>query len=422
MGILVDFGMDEKGTKEDWLGRLMGLSEPWSVERVSSPAGGRDGYVTVRVKHSGAGLSCPRCGGAAKRHDGHLRAWRDLDLHRRRTKVEAVVPRAKCDACGVVLTVPAPWADHGSRFTVLFEADAIALMKAASISEVAAFLGISWDQAAGIQARAVRRGKGRRAEQCPKRIGVDETSFRKGHRYLTVVNDLDSGAVLHVAERRDKEALAGFLRSLSSPVRLGLELVAMDMHAPYVQAVREQTFAAVAFDKFHVAQALSRGVDEVRRAEQKALGDDAAGLKRTRFLWLRHTAAMTAAARERLAELTRQFARLGRAWSIKEWAMSLWDGDDRKTVEAAWVQWIKRTQRSRLKPMVKVAGMVRRHLQGIVTAVCSGVTNARAESVNAKIQWIKRMAHGCRNMERFKDAILFHLGKLALRPATLVNP
>ena len=413
--------MDENGADEDWLGRLMGVSAPWSVECVGAPEGDGDGYVTVRVKHSGADLSCPKCGASAKRHDGHLRVWRDLDLHQRKTKVEAVVPRAKCDDCGV-LTIPVPWADQGARFTALFEAAAIELMKAASISEAAALLGISWDQAAGIQGRAVRRGKDGRAERTPKRIGVDETSFRKGRRCLTVVNDLDSGAVLHVAERRDKEALASFLRSLSDQVRLGLELVAMDMRDPYAQAVREHTFAAIAYDKFHVAQALSRGIDEVRRHEQGTLGDEAAGLKRTRFLWLRRTAAMNEAVRGRLSILTRQFARLGRAWSIKEWAMSLWDGTDRKAVESEWRQWIKRTQRSRLKPMVKVSRMVRRHLQGIVTAVCAGVTNARAESVNAKIQWIKRMARGYRNMDRFKDAILFHLGRLDLRPSALVNP
>lgn len=91
-------------------------------------------------------------------------------------------------------------------------------------------------------------------------------------------------------------------------------------------------------------------------------------------------------------------------------------GGGRAEVESRWLDWLARTQRSRLKPMVQAAGMVRRHLQGIVTAVCTGVTNARAEGINAKIQWIKRMAHGYRNMQRFMKAILFHLGQLDLRP------
>ena len=219
-----------------------------------------------------------------------------------------------------------------------------------------------------------------------------------------------------VAPSRTKAALDGILSGFSAVARMGIEVAAMDMHDPYIRSVRENTLAAVAFDKFHVAQGLSKGIDQVRRQEHRTHGADAAALKRTRHLWLRNAQALGDEQRVRLDDLRRQFGDLGRAWGIKEWAMSLWTGSDRSVVEASWREWLARTQRSRLTPMVKVAQLVRRHLQGIVTAVCTGVTNARAESVNAKIQWIKRMAHGYRNMQRFMKAILFHLGQLDLRP------
>ena len=245
---------------------------------------------------------------------------------------------------------------------------------------------------------------------------MDETSFRKRHRYVTVVSDLDSGAVMRVAPGCMKAALDGILAEFDDDARMGIEVAAMDMHDPYVRSVRENTLAAVAFDKFQVAQSLSRGIDQVRRRERRTHGAEAAALKRTRFLWLRNAQALGDEQRTRFDGLRRQFDALGRAWGVREWAMSLWTGDDRAEVESSWREWLVRAQRSRLKPMVKVAQTVRRRLQGIVTAVCAGVTNARTESVNAKIQWIKRIAHGCRNTERFMQAILFHLGQLDLRP------
>ena len=407
--------MSNGSVSEDWLGRLMGVRAPWRVVGASAPEGDVEGFVEIEVGHGGGPLACPECGEPAKRHDARRREWRDLDLHRRKTKVVADVPRAKCPEHGV-LSVPVPWADKGSRFTALFEADAIERMRGCSLSAAAKQMGVSWDQASAIQSRAVERGEARRAAQFPTRIGVDETSFRKRHNYVTVLNDLDGGAVLGVAQGRTKAALDGLFAEFDAAARMGVEVVAMDMHEPYIRSVRENTLAAVAFDKFHVAQALSRGIDQVRRREHRTHGADAAPLKRTRFLWLRSAKSLEDEQRARLDGLRRQYGDLGRAWGIKEWAMSLWTGRERAEVEGRWREWLARAQRSRLKPMVKVARTVRNHLQGIVTAVCTGVTNARAESVNAKIQWIKRMAHGYRNIQRFMRAILFHLGQLDMRP------
>ena len=402
----------------EWLAWVIGVPAPWSVAQISEPEGNAD--VEITLKHGGGDLQCPKCERAVKRHDGVWRTWRDLDIHLRKTTIKALVPRVKCPEHGV-LTLPVPWADRSSRFTAHFEAAAMELLKECSVSAAAKRLGITWDQAAGVQERAVRRGLERRNAAFPRRIGVDETSFRKRHRYVTVVNDLDTGAVLHVAETRSKAALDGFFQGLGDEARKGIGIVAMDMHAPYILSAMEHTRAQLAFDRFHVVQRLARAVDQVRRGEQRSLGEDAAELKGTRHLWLYGAAKLKGERRDALDGLARRYKRLGRAWSIKQWASDLWTPASHEVVECAWREWLSRVQRCRLRPMVQAGRMVRKHLLGIVNAVCEGVTNARAESVNARIQWMKRLANGYRSMERFIMAIMFHLGKLDMRPHAQIH-
>ena len=170
--------------------------------------------------------------------------------------------------------VKLPWAEPSSRFTALFEALAIAWLKAASQKAVAGQLGLSWDEIHGIMERAVKRGMARRQAEPIRHLGVDEKAFGKGHKYLTVINDLVRGRVLYVAEDRKQESLDGFWGTLTEGQREGIQAVAMDMWDPYVESVRAHVAEAdqkIVFDKFHVAQHLGQAVDEVRRKENKAL-------------------------------------------------------------------------------------------------------------------------------------------------------
>jgi transposase len=182
-----------------------------------------------------------------------------------------------------------PWSESGSRFTALFEALAIDWMKEASLSAVRRLVGISWDEAAGIQERAVSRGLERREAVSLKRIGVDETSFQKRHEYVTVVSNQESGEVLYVADDRGQASLDDFYLALNETQREGIESVCMDMWRPYISSTQKHVPDArekIAFDKFHVAKHLGDAVDKVRRSEHKAfLEQGCADLKGTRYLW-----------------------------------------------------------------------------------------------------------------------------------------
>lgn len=190
------------------------------------------------------------------------------------------------------MTVSVPWAEPGSGFTALFEALVINWLKAASTSAVSERLRLSWNTVDGIMQRAVQRGLARRAALSHKNISVDETSYRKGHDYVTVVTDQQQGAVLHVAENRESDSLSEFYAALSAGQKDGIESVCMDMWPACIKAPREALTDAdrkIAFDRFHVAQYLGKAVDQVRRQEHRQLmqqGDER--MKGSKYHWLRN--------------------------------------------------------------------------------------------------------------------------------------
>ena len=370
-------------------------------------------------------MPCPECGTESSIHDRRERRWRHLDTCEYRTTIVAQVPRVRCTDHGVH-QVTVPWGEPGSRFTSAFEAFAIGWLLEATVSAVARRLRLSWDQVDGIMQRAVRRGLARRADLTPKRIGIDETSFQKRHEYVTVVTDLDTRDVLYVADGRKKESLRGFIELFEPGELLGVEAVSMDMWQPYISVVEWTMHDAekkICFDKFHVAKHLGDAVDKVRRQEQRKLIDNGdRSLVGTKYKWLRNPAKMPSQSAGFFESMKRIAVRTARAWAIKEHAMCLWHYTSRTWARKAWRAWIAWAMRSRLEPVKRVGRLVRDHLEGIINAIVLRATNAAAESVNAKIQRVKRMACGFRNRERFRNAIYFHAGGLNLLPGSHTKP
>ena len=276
--------------------QILGVESPWKVERVELRRA--DGEVHVFLEHDEqVRWCCPECSVEYALHDHQSeRRWRHLDTCQYQTILHARPPRSDCPEHGPRV-VKLPWAEASSRFTALFEGLAISWLKEASQQGVAELLGLSWDEIHGILERAVRRGLARRSAEPIPHLGVDEKSFRKRHRYLTVVNDLNRSRVLFVAEGRRKASLDGFWETLSEEQLAAVEAIAMDMWDPYVASAHEHLPEAdqkIVYDKYHIAAHLSKAVDQVRRAENKrlrALGDER--LCGTKYSWLRHPASFT---------------------------------------------------------------------------------------------------------------------------------
>jgi len=400
--------------------RILGLEKPWYVESVDLQLKPRE--VHIYLAHEDLPTwPCGECGVASPLYDHQPeRRWRHLDTCQYRTIVHAEPPRSQCPTHGVRV-VKLPWAEPSGRFTALFEALAIAWLKTASQKAVGEQLNLSWDEIHGIMQRAVKRGLQRREAEPIPRLGVDEKAFRKGQKYLTVVNDLARGRVLYVAEDRKQASLDGFWGTLTEAQREGIEAVAMDMWDPYVESVRAHVAKAdekIVFDKFHVAQHLGQAVDTVRRQENKVLraqGDDR--LVGTRYDWLRNPVTMELKDRRAFAALRDSELKTARAWALKETAMSLYHYTYQGPARKHFQWWHSWAVRSRLAPMIEVAGMLKRRFENIITYLKHRITNAASESINAKIQWVKYTARGFRNKQNFINAIYFHCGGLDLAPA-----
>jgi transposase len=400
----------------DLYSQILGITAPWSVSLVELDRPNQTVTVHVRID-STVGLNCPRCGKPSPRYDRRERQWRHLDTMQFQTILHADMPRVECSEHGV-LQVRAPWADEGSGFTALFEALVIDWLKAASTATVASYLGLSWKAVDGIMQRAVKRGLERRIASSPEHISVDETSFQRRHEYVTVVTDQSSGIVLHVADDRTAESLASFFEGLQEPQREAIRSISMDMWPAYINTVKKYVPNAderICFDKFHIAQYLGEAVDKVRRGEHKQLvaqGDER--LKKTRYRWLENPDTMKLKHWRSFEHLRDSALKTARAWAIKEHAMCLWHYQSRTWAVKQWKHWLGWAQRSRLEPIKKVATTIKNHLWGIINAVVLNRTNAAAESMNSRIQRVKARACGFRNRDRFRTAIMFHLGGLDL--------
>ena len=199
-----------------------------------------------------------------------------------------LVPRCGCPEHGIV-QVAVPWAEPGSRFTVDFEAMAVEVITASrSLSQAAELLRLDWDSVQRILERAVERGLARRSTEGVRYVGLDEKSFGRGQRYVSIATDIQAARVLEVVPGNDQAAGESLWQALPEDQRGKVEAATMDMSAGFVAATRVQApQAAIVHDKFHVAKLLNDAVDQTRRAEHQQLqaeGDDT--LKNTRYLWL----------------------------------------------------------------------------------------------------------------------------------------
>jgi len=404
---------------------ILGLKAPWFVKSVKADLTGNEVNVHIFQKPRKA-FPCPICNQTSKVYDYQRnKRWRHLDAWQLKTYIVADVARVSCSKHGVH-QIHVPWSEPRSRFTALFEAEVISWLKEVNILAVSRLSRLSWDEVDGIRSRAVIRGLQRRKTVPAKKVGIDETSYRKHHDYVTVIHDQVTGYVLEVLDDRRQEDLQNYFKSLDENDVKTIESVSMDMWDPYIAAVKAtvpDAMEKICFDRFHISQYLSKAVDKVRAQEHRILNKqfDESPLKGTKHQWLKNSARTDNRGRRDFMALTRSGLKTARAWAIKETAASIWKYVSISWAEKAWKALLSWIAKCRLPEVKKVGKTIKIHLWGILNAILLNVNNSLAESINSKIQKVKKCSCGFRNKKRFREMILFHLGGLDLYPKCVLK-
>ena len=278
---------------------------------------------------------------------------------------------------------------------------------------------ITEDLADGVLSRAVERGLLRRRLKPPTLLGFDEKAIRKGHRYVTILTDVENGCVIDLAEDRTRESALKLLGQLPEGSTSSVQAVAMDMWPAYVGAA-EQALpdAAVVFDKFHIKSHLNVAVDKVRRQEHRQLS--AAGnltLTGTKYLWLRRHEDLRQRAAAQFRSLLVQDLQTGTAWALAKNFDRFWGYKSMAWgLKFLW-DWVETARAMELTPLAKAADLIEKHAEGILNHLMHPITNAAAEGINSIIQNLKHAARGLPKFESFRTRVLFFLGGLDLSPA-----
>lgn len=387
---------------------------------VTSVAFGTDGVV-VEIRNRSRRLRCP-CGfSTAARYDTARRRWRHVDLGNTKLWLEADIRRLECKRCGRVRTEEVPWARLGARHTRDVE-DVIAwLVQRTDKTTTATLMRCSWEAVDHIVRRVVADALDAERLENLYRVGVDEISYRRGHQYLTIVADHDSGRVVWVAKGKRGAALEGFFEALGPERREHIAAVSMDLGTVYRDAARRSVpDAVICFDPFHVIQITNRALDAVYKSTGR---DHTSGVgdrswRNLRFALRAGAERLRPDQLELLNAIRRDRRRLWRAWELKEALRDLYRHVDPDYARPYLKRWITAALRSRIPAFVNLARQIRRNFEGIVAAVELGLSNARLEGINARIRLIQRRGYGYRSVDSLAAVIHLCLGGIPVRLPT----
>jgi transposase len=378
------------------------------------------GGVVFTIRQRPRTCRCPVCNSRAVLGRGHQeRKFKAVPIGGKPVTVILPIPRVECPACRIVRQVPLNFADPRRHYTRAFEHYALELSRLTTIQDAAHHLQVSWDTIKDIQKRDLqhRYRKPRLAKL--KQIAIDEISIGQGHRYLTVVLNLESGAVVFVGEGKGADALEPFWKRLKA-ARARIEAVATDMSAAYIQAVRDHLGTAVhVFDHFHVIKLFNEKLSNFRRELHREATNQMQKevLKGTRWLLLKNPENLDPKRRERerLDEALRMNLPLATVYYMKEDLRQLWEQPDKATAARVLEDWIRRAEASCIKMLQKFAGTLAMCRTGILAYYDYRISTGPLEGTNNKIKTMQRQAYGFRDQEFFKLKIYaIHEAKYAL--------
>src|SRR5512144_543285 len=356
----------------------------------------QDGQTIFTIRQEPETCRCSACGSPRLNFRGRVeRRFRTVPIGRRATFVVLPIPRVECQACGVVRQVKIPFADPRRSSTNSFERYALELGRRMTIRDVALHLGVSWDVIKDIQKRDLARRFARPKLKYLRRLAIDEIAIAKGHRYLTVVLDLDSGAVVFVGDGKGAKALKPFWKRLKGS-KAKIEAVAMDMSPAYREAVSTHLpKAKIVFDRFHVMKLFNEKLSDLRRALHREATDvmQKQVLKGTRWLLLKSAENLDEERDEKkkLEEALALNRSLATAYYLKEDLRQFWEQPGKKFATLFLDGWIKRAEASGIKMLQQMGKTLAAHRSGLLAYYDVMITSGPMEGTNNKIRLFRRI-------------------------------
>jgi transposase len=379
-----------------------------------------DGQVTFTIDQEPETYRCCACGSSQVNSRGQVeRRFRSLPIGSRATSVILPIPRVECLTCGVVRQVKIPFADPRRSYTKPFERFVLELSRSMTIRDVAIHLNVGWDLVKEIQKRDLMRRYAKPKLKHLRYIAIDEIAVSKGHRYLTVVMDLESGAVVFVGDGKGADALKPFWKRLR-PSKAKIEAVAMDMSRAYWWAVSTHLpKAKVVFDHFHVIKLFNEKLSDLRRAMYREATDvmHKEVLEGTRWLLLKNPENLDEEKNEkqRLEEALTLNKPLATAYYMKDDLRRFWQQLGKRFATIFLDGWIRRAEASGIRILQQMSKTLAAHRTGLLAYYDVMISSGPMEGTNNKIKTMKRQAYGFQDHEFFKLKILaIHETKYAL--------
>lgn len=385
----------------------------------------REGAVIFHIRHKPESLACPDCGAdEVIRRGTAVRDFRTVSIGSKPVILRLPVQRVECRRCGALRQAKLGFAESRFSYTRAFERYALDLLRCATIQDVARHLGISWDVIKDIQKRHLRRRYGKPKLKHLRRIAIDEIAIGRGHRYLTVVLDLESGAVVFVGDGKGADALLPFWKRLRHSGAT-VEAVAIDMSPAYIAAVTKHLpWASLVFDRFHVMKLYNDKLSDLRRQMQREATSKLQlhALKGTRWLLLKSAETLEEerrgrrlSERERLERALELNAPLACAYYMKEDLRQFWEQGSKRAAGAFLQDWIERASDSGIRLLQRFAQTLARHRSGLLAWYDHPISTGPLEGTNTKIRVMQRQSYGLRDQEFQKLKIYaIHETKYAL--------
>jgi transposase len=375
--------------------------------------------VAVRPRQ-GSGAVCSRCHQPAAGYDRlGERRFEFIPLWGFLVFLLSTMRRVDCRRCGAIVVEQVPWSDGQRQLTKAYMLFLARWARRLSWKETATAFHTSWDKVFDAVEHVVTWGLAHRTLGPIDAIGVDEIQYAKGHKYLTLVYQIDIGMtrLLGVGRERTLESFQGFFTALGEALTSNIVFVCSDMWEPYLKLIREKCSEALqVLDRFHIVAKMNQALDQVRAEESRRMSSQgrAPVLKKSRWLLLQRQDNLAEEQRFGLRDLLRYNLKTVRAYLLKEVFQQLWDYNSPAWAGKFLDQWGRQTMRSRIEPMKKIARSLRQHRELILNyfrapkLLSSGVV----EGLNNKAKVTMRKSYGFRTFRVLELALYHSLGKL----------